>query len=497
MADAWFKFQVPEDQRAAVRRAMVAADVPARRLRMWYADTAGKDLAAAGLTLHLRQEGRRWTQVLATAWGPEPPAEHAVPVTVFGKHLPAIDIHRHADNPLGDALLTTMDGNSTSVDLRFEVRVERAQRIIRSGATRVQVTFDRGNLRVGNAHLPLCEVRFETLAGPQAGLVAMATHWIERHGLWLNARSWLAMANDLAQAPRICEATPAEDSPLTSTLGPDEALRAVVGSCLAHLFPNAAQVAAGTGSPEHLHQTRVAMRRLRTALRVFGRWSVDVDPRWSVALDDVFGRLGSTRDRDALSAGLLPELKAAGAPTVEMPLGAQIESPMHVLRGPACNRVLLELLAFSIDVLPVRHAEPVAADSRRSGHKLVLLVPPLLNHLHRQIGKDARHFLTIDDPARHRTRKRLKRLRYSVEFVAPLFSSKVVARYLEPLRLAQDALGAFNDLTVADLAFRAQVKQDPRAWFVIGWLAARRGSRLQACAAALDRLSHADRFWKA
>jgi triphosphatase len=274
-------------------------------------------------------------------------------------------------------------------------------------------------------------------------------------------------------------------------------LRAVVGNCLDHLLPNAAQVAVGNAGPEHLHQTRVAMRRLRTALRVFDRWSADVDAGWSATLDDVFGRLGATRDRDALSAGLLPELLAAGAPTVKLPLGAQVEPPMHVLRGHACNRVLLELLAFSVDASPARTPKPATADSPSSDHKLATLVPPLLSHMHRQIAEDARHFLAVDDPARHRTRKRLKRLRYSVEFVAPLFSSKAVERYLEPLRLAQDALGAFNDLSVADLAFRAQVEIDPRAWFAIGWLAARREARLRECSTALVGLSQADRFWKA
>jgi CHAD domain-containing protein len=78
-----------------------------------------------------------------------------------------------------------------------------------------------------------------------------------------------------------------------------------------------------------------------------------------------------------------------------------------------------------------------------------------------------------------------------------LYSSKAVERYLEPLRLAQDALGAFNDLSVADLAFRAKVARDPRAWFAIGWLAARREIRLRDCSTALGGLSHAERFWKA
>jgi CHAD domain-containing protein len=77
-----------------------------------------------------------------------------------------------------------------------------------------------------------------------------------------------------------------------------------------------------------------------------------------------------------------------------------------------------------------------------------------------------------------------------------MFRAKAVERYLEPLRVAQEALGAFNDLTVADVAFRTQVHADARAWFAVGWLAARRATCLQDCAHALGRLTQADRFWK-
>jgi triphosphatase len=123
-------------------------------------------------------------------------------------------------------------------------------------------------------------------------------------------------------------------------------------------------------------------------------------------------------------------------------------------------------------------------------------VRPLLKQLHRQIANDAKDFLSADDATRHRTRKRLKRLRYSIEFVAPLFPAKALARYLAPLRRAQDALGVFNDMAVAEQVFRAQLAHEPRAWFAIGWLAARRASQLRRCALALGDLSTAKRFWK-
>jgi len=496
MADAVLTFQVPAEQGVRVRRALLSAVTPARRLRLLCADTAGGDLAAAGLTLHLRHEGRRWTQVLSRAAGPPPRLEQAIPLPAQAGQVPVIDVHRHAHTAWRDALPPAVLEGGAAIEVQVQVRMERVQRTVRSGATRVQVTFDQGDVQRGKTRWPLCVVRFERLAGPPIGLVALAARWIERHGLYLVAGGWLHLAPGPAQPTETDSVTFAAASPLAPLLEPDAALRALVGSCLDHLLPNAARLAAGSGGPEHLHQTRVALRRLRTALRVLGHWSQGVDPQWNATLGEVFSRLGARRDRDALSASLLPALMAAGAPTVELPPASQTGSPADVLRGAACNRVLVELLAFSADAPLASDTDPELVNRPAADPMPATLARPLLNRLHRRIATEAEDFLNVDDAARHRTRKRLKRLRYSAEFVAPLFPSKAVARYLGPLRAAQDALGAFNDLAVAELAFRAQVEHDARAWFAVGWLAARRPACLLECRRALQDLAQAQRFWK-
>jgi triphosphatase len=58
------KFQVPEASRAALEKAVAAAAVQRTRLQAVYADTPDQRLAAAGLALRLRKEGRVWVQTL-------------------------------------------------------------------------------------------------------------------------------------------------------------------------------------------------------------------------------------------------------------------------------------------------------------------------------------------------------------------------------------------------------------------------------------------------
>ena len=376
-----------------------------------------------------------------------------------------------------------------------EAQVKRVCRIVRSGDTRIRITFDEGQLQIGEQRWPVHELAFESLAGPPAGLVTVASHWIERHALWFGASARLALAEDHPHASGTFAATRGRGAAVSSRRGPDEALPAMVGSCLEQLMPHAERVAAGIGSAVHLHQTRVALRRLRTALRVFGPWSPTLDPEWDAVLRDVFRRLGAARDSDAIAAALAPGLAAAGAPLVGLPGRAQKEPPAQVLQGRAFNRVLTELIVFasSAPAAPQRSREPPHPPAH--GRSLKRLASAALNRLHRQIMRDTPGFLAADDVTRHRTRKRLKRLRYSVELVAPLFKDKAVTRYLKPLRKALDALGALNDLNVADPLYRVLLPAEARAWFALGWIAARKASCLQECSAALDAFSRARRFW--
>ena len=64
MTEIELKLQVPAGALAAVERALAAAPVTSVRMRAVYYDTPDSRLAAAGIALRLRQEGRRWVQTL-------------------------------------------------------------------------------------------------------------------------------------------------------------------------------------------------------------------------------------------------------------------------------------------------------------------------------------------------------------------------------------------------------------------------------------------------
>ena len=59
----------------------------------------------------------------------------------------------------------------------------------------------------------------------------------------------------------------------------------------------------------------------------------------------------------------------------------------------------------------------------------------------------------------------------------------------------QESLGRYNDLCVALETYRAAVGDDPRAWFAIGWLTARRDELLAESAKALEHFAASKPFW--
>ena len=96
MIETELKFQIPALSRQAVRKALATPTAVTTRLQAVYADTSARDLAAAGLALRLRKEGRVWVQTLkGRGDGLMQRLEHEVPLPVQAG-VPALDAQRHA-----------------------------------------------------------------------------------------------------------------------------------------------------------------------------------------------------------------------------------------------------------------------------------------------------------------------------------------------------------------------------------------------------------------
>lgn len=488
MNETELKFQIPPRQAAAVARAVATASARRIRLQAAYADTADRRLAAAGLALRLRREGRQWVQTLkGRGDGLMARPEHEVAVSAAAA-MPAFDATRHAVTPVGERLLALLaDGAALQVLYRTDIR--RTLRAVRSGGATVELAHDRGHIEAGGQRLAVDELEFELKAGPAAALVALAARWVARHGLWWDVRTkserGFRLAERLAQVPAV-RAAPSLAAPGMTA---PQLLAALLMGALGQVLPNAAEIAAGSATPEHLHQLRVGLRRLRSVLREAAPLAGDgadalrtLERDWAAP----FGRLGAARDADALAAGLWPDvdaaLAAAGLPALPRPPtgAAGADEPAALLRGGEVQALLLRSLALALS--PTPDPDGTAAPGLGRDDAAALLQP-----LWKRLRRSARDIAAADPERLHGLRKRAKRLRYMLEALAPLLRRKPLQRLLVALKPALDRLGEINDLHTAERALAAGPPDTPAAWFALGLVGERRRALLPLAQQALDR----------
>jgi triphosphatase len=482
MTEIELKFQVPASRRVALGKAVATATAQRVSLRARYFDTADRRLGLAGLALRVRKEGRRWVQTLkGSGDGIWQRLEHEVVLRVAPGVQPVADPALHDGTEAGDALRRALgDGELQPV---YGTEVVRTQRLLRSPGCVVELAFDQGTLTAGDRRWPLCELEFELKGGDPLALAALAARWAQRFGLTLDIRTKAERGDRLARGVRLGAPVKAQALRLPEGVDSDVALRAVVANCLAQVLGNASEIAhEDDTAPEHLHQLRVGLRRLRTAVRELGGLSPHIGAGWGEALAVLFGRLGSARDRDALAQTLLPALQKAGASGLELPQIVAEPAAQLALRDTATTQLWLELVAF-------------AAATGEAGVPFAPLLQKRLTRLFRNVRREALRFAELDDEARHRLRKRVKRLRYLSDFAASLYRAKDVKAFQKLLAPAQESLGAFNDVCVARTLFEPEGLTDSLAMFALGWLAHERDDCIARSVRALAALRKAKPFW--
>jgi inorganic triphosphatase YgiF len=494
MTETELKFQVPAESADAVRAAVQAEPDSANttHLQAAYFDTSDRALAAAGVALRIRREDASWMQTVKAGTGDTlVRLEHnAVRDDATGDQIPQLDLSLHRGTPVGKQLRRTL-GNRSKDELvcRYRTDIVRTWRRSPVGDTVVELAFDEGAILAGDLTTPVCEVEFELLDGTSDVLIATARTWVAGHGLWLETRSKAERGGLLAQGALVSPARSAAKIKLRPKMRVDVGRRVIVGECLQQISVNASQVASGDFDDEHVHQLRVGLRRLRTALRLLPLHD-DGLTRDATAL---FRALGASRNQAAIAGPLgrrWAEAMTTAGLEYDVPHIAFDETgdPCSTVRDPVAQAFLLNLISATIPT-------PGAKDKRSASKRLARR----LNGWHRSAVNDMATFAMLDDPSRHRLRRRCKRLRYGVEFGRSVLGRKRVARYLAVLGPVQHSLGEYNDISAAIAALRRSDGANPGVAFALGWLERQREVVAEECAATITRFLNVagDTVWAA
>lgn len=477
------KFQLPETKKKSVLQFLNKQSAQKIRLQAKYYDTADRLLAKNYVAIRLRQEGDHWVQTFKAATKNH--LQRIEEDIYLGKceQEPELDLTLYKHNQTVQSVLRDVLGDSpTELLLQFQTDVQRTFHVFEFGNSLIEVCLDDGEIRTPNNQAKICEVEFELKQGSPQDLITFADIWVKKYQLWLDVRSKAERGNLLAVAKRVSPATKAKTLKLESDISADQAIKQIVENTLNHILPNAAAIADGVAEADHIHQARVGIRRLRSALKHFSNWSAQIDPTWENELAELFKALGQLRDHDAIQDSVIPLIKQSC--DFEFPLGAEIDSYIAKLfSGAKTTQLFLSLFSFIY-----------CGDESKS--KLSKQVVKSLSKLFHKILMDAAQFSTLTVEKQHRTRKRIKQLRYCIDFISRLYPEKEVQQFLNKLEPIQEYLGFYNDLFVAEQIFEKQALEQPQFLFALGWVKAQQPHVAKKADKKLQDLSAQDIFWK-
>ena len=515
MHELELKFAVPSYQQSVLRKNIDTKTAQQQRLSAYYFDTPNQDLAKKGIALRIRFEDNQWVQTLKTAGdGVAKRVELNTVLSLTGtpdtldvsSFVPDVSL---ITEPTVVAQLTSimpLDQLAQALTVQYFTDVQRTSRQIKKNNSRIEIAYDIGKVGIGhlNSQKPannpgltqsdIHEIEFELLEGDPSDLIEVAKTWCKKYKLYLSTvtkaqRGSLLLANKQYAQPVKADLAVLQ---LHKGISQFAFLQAVVNNCLVQILPNASAIAEGSPDGNLVHQLRVGIRRLRTALKHFKFAQDYIDPNWLMVLKQTFSLLGEYRDKEILQIKTQPLLESVGAPHVEWSTAVDI-MPIDAVRANDFQILLLELIGFTHLAVPADNPKAKATVAKK------------LEKLFTAIAVASDKFASLDTESQHGVRKDLKSLRYVSEFAAPLFASQnngkkgkkatklnAFLQYLEP---AQDVLGEYNDNVVGHANYLEKAKTDPNALFAVGWFSGREQASAEQCAVSLKTVKNAPKFW--
>lgn len=401
-----------------------------------YYDTKQKRLREAGMTLRVRRKGDRFVQTIKTesngSAGLFERGEWEVPIAG-----PELDLDR-----VGVGL-----GPLASPEVRnglrpmYQTLVDRRAAIIDHHDARIELVVDRGEVVAGHRRQPLHEIELELIEGSPSALFDVARELQTRVPLRLGVLSKSERGERLANG-KGKRAMKAEPVRLSAEMTANEAFHVIAFSCLRHFRANEPLVVTAR-DPDALHQSRVALRRLRSAFTLFRPFlkGAELD-RFREEIRNLAGALGRARNLDVLLKRNSRHLSRRSRHLLLEERTRAYDDAIAALRSPCTSAMMIDL------------AEWIALGERqrpaKANRPVVIFADKVLDRFWGKAKRLGRHLRHLEDDERHELRITGKKLRYASEFFAALYADETHCTgrdgFLAELEKVQDGLGGLNDI---------------------------------------------------
>src|SRR3984893_16987263 len=333
-----------------------AADAPRRTLRSVYFDTPAGGLRKQRMVLRVRKV--RGTHFMGLKWA-RPLAEGPFSRSEMEVRVPSLDPNITL---FGEEIATELSRviKGRSLEQKFETQIKRRLRCVNLERSQLEVAFDEGFVVVGDRRHPLMEVELELKAGEEAALYDLAVRLADALPVRLEImskadRGFMLVADEHPMPVR------AEALKFPADASLDQAVEIVINGALGQFVANWPALTE-TRHRESIHQMRVALRRLRTALSFVNRVLPCAEFEiFRAEAKQISSALGPARNWDALQelieVGPLrhyarDEGFEALLTAVEERRSAAYAIAQEVIEDPSTTRFVLKLRAF------LRRAQP-------------------------------------------------------------------------------------------------------------------------------------------
>jgi inorganic triphosphatase YgiF len=499
------KFELPGDDFHRLGESpflKASADAHSRKtLRSVYFDTPGHGLRKARIALRLRSDGGdKWLQTVKAGEEPKGGLLDVAQSEVLLESFEP-DLDRIGDKGLRRKVKKICD----KPDLKpvFETIVDRTTHVITKEDCAVELALDEGRVEADGQSRPFREVELELLSGSPQGMLGIARELFSDFRIRPSISSKAGRGYRLLLPEReTSHPLHAKDIKLRHGDTARDAFKAILRSSAEQIIANQQSVIEA-GAVEAVHQMRVGLTRLRSALRSIKRYS---KASWVHELEsdaqNVARSVGALRDADVLIAEIympIAEEHGNGVPGFPALLQA-LKAHRDTVYKEAVDTLgkgiwarLLVTMILSPHLIETggKFEEPVATVAGES-----------LERRWRKVSKFGEHLDSLDLEERHGMRKALKKLRYNCEFFQTLYNHEARS-FIKRLKEMQELFGAINDVRMAEQLIPLAVavrRKDSKALAAAGYVLGHHQANVPVVWSKAkrewERLEKASGFWR-
>ena len=413
-------------------------------LRAVYFDTPNRDLWKHGFILRVRASGERYIQTVKQ--GAASSIHRGEWEEEISQSEP--DLALIKNTPL--ARLAAKPGIRGALRPAFEVNVERTSYWIEAGGGVIEASLDRGAIEANGQKLGVRELELELKSGGRRALFDLAHAFVCRAPLHPYSISKAERGHLLARGG-FGNAVKSSKPRLGQGMTCGEGFQQICRTCLCDLHLNRLGLES-LDSAEAIHQTRVAIRRLRAAMALFRPMVFDI------AYRKIYGELkwlarvlGAARDLDILLANMPGGTAWAGTDSQANDLVRRCEAERRLARKTALaalnsERGRILLLDLAVWIEDGRWQRP---PSSIAGEPLQGFAGHRLRKRHMKLVRQGAGLAHLAPGPRHKVRIKAKELRYMTEFLVDVPGAANDRKRLKSLinfcEKLQAALGAIRD----------------------------------------------------